>query len=115
MTTTRIRPGQSRADFIKETAAAASAEDAALAATLAAERAADSAARTKRLSGLAHRTFRTDYIRSKVSLTAAEWQRLALLGDQLVTGMKPGQRASRSLVIATLIERFYRSGSGGRL
>jgi len=99
------RPTQ--ASFVQETAAAVAAADAETAATLAAERAADSAARTARLQGLAHRTFRTDYVRSKVSLTANEWQRLALLGDQLVTGMKPGQRASRSLVIATMIERLY--------
>ena len=105
-TPTHPRPGQTRADHIKETAAAASAKDDALAAKLVAERAADAAARTQRLTGLKHRPNKTTYILRRIGLTPQEWARLEDVGQRLVTGLKPNQKPSKSVIVAAMLARL---------
>ena len=105
-TPTHPRPGQTRADHIKETAAAASAKDDALAASLKAERTADRLARTKRLSGLAHRPAKTTYVLRRIGLTPEEWARLEYVGQRLVTGLKPSQKPSKSVIVAAMLSRL---------
>jgi len=103
---TPVRPAvpAHQAAYRKKIADETIAADNALAAAHTAKRTAAS----QRLSGIKHRrpSQSAPLIRSKISLTAAEWRRVGVLGDQLVTGMKPGQRASRSLVIAAMLARL---------
>ena len=67
---------------------------------------------SKRRSDIAHRPFRSNYIRSKIGLTADEWSLLDRVGAHLFPYLKPGQRPSRSMVVAALVDRADRSMCG---
>ena len=64
---------------------------------------------TTTLAGIAQRPYRSNYVRNKVGLTTDEWQLLDRVGAHLFPYLKPGQRPSRSMVVAALIDRADRS------